>query len=274
MRQLLVRIIRRFRASESTLRSGYFASAPSVQNALDIFQGEWHTTLPGELHGLRAGTIDLFEDPRISWALREMGEVAGKTVVELGPLEGAHTYMLEQAGCASITSIEGSPRAYLKCLVLKEILGLQRVHFLCGDFVEYLRGGPAKADAVIASGVLYHMTNPAELIDLISRMADRVFIWTHYYDERALAGRTDVRGKLSGRNETEYKGFRHALFRYEYGTSFGLKRFCGGPNPHAFWMERDAILDCLRYFGFNSIVTGFDEPDHPDGPAFAVVARK
>ncbi len=134
MRQLLVRIIRRFRASESTLRSGYFSSAPSAQNALDIFQGEWHTTLPGELHGLRAGTIDLFEDPRISWALREMGEVAGKTVVELGPLEGAHTYMLEQAGCASITSIEGSPRAYLKCLVLKEILGLQRVAFFVRRF--------------------------------------------------------------------------------------------------------------------------------------------
>jgi hypothetical protein len=74
--------------------------------------------------------------------------------------------------------------------------------------------------------------------------------------------------------EGEFAGFRHTLYRYEYWSSFGLKRFIGGPNPHAFWMERDEIIACLRFFGFNSITTGFDEPDHSDGPALAVIARR
>jgi hypothetical protein len=273
-RQLLAPVIRRFRPRESMLRSGYFASAPSPQNALDIFEGEWYTSLPREFRNLRAGPTDFFRDPRLAWGLGEIGDLTGREVIELGPLEGAHTYMLEKADCASVTSIEGNPRAYLKCLVMKEILGLQRSHFLCGDFVQYLRDAPARADALIASGVLYHMTNPAELIHLISGVTDRVFLWSHYYDEAALANKPQIRKKLRGSSTAEYQGFQHTLFRYEYWGSFGLKRFCGGPNPHAFWMEREAILDCLRWFGFNSIVTNFDEPDHPDGPAFAVVARR
>ncbi len=273
-RRLLAPVIRRLRAPESTLRSGYFAAAPSPQNALDIFEGEWYTSLPGEYSNLHAGRIDLFQDPRLSWGMTEIGDLAGRHVLELGPLEGAHTYMLEQANCASITSIEGNPRAYLKCLVLKEVLRLQRARFLCGDFVEYLRAAPPKADLVIASGVLYHMTSPVELLHLISRVTDCVFLWSHYYDDAAIAKQTQIRKKLTSRMASEYQGFQHVLFRYEYWSSFGLKRFCGGPNPHAFWMERRAILDALSFFGFNSIVTNFDEPNHPDGPAFALVARR
>lgn len=273
-RQLLARVVRRFRPSESRLRSNYFASAPSPQNALDIFQGEWYTSLPNEYHKLRAGSIDLFDDPRLAWGLSEIGDLGGKNALELGPLEGAHTYMLEQAGCASVTAIEGNPRAYLKCLVLKEVLGLQRSRFLCGDFVEYLRDAPPQVDFVVASGVLYHMTNPARLVHLISRVTDCVFIWTHYYDETAVTKKPNIRRKLTARQPAEYEGFRHVLHRYEYWGSFGLKRFIGGPNPHSFWMERDAILNCLRHFGFQSITTHFDELEHPDGPALALVARR
>lgn len=273
-RQMLAPIVRRFRPRESTFRSSYFSSAPSPQNALDIFEGEWYTSLPGEFRNLRAGPIDLYNDPRLAWGLSQIGDLTGKNILELGPLEGAHTYMLEQAGCASITSIEGNPRAFIKCLVLKEVLSLQRSHFLCGDFVEYLRGAPPKTDLVVASGVLYHMTNPVELIHLISRVTDCVFLWSHYYDEAALLTQPQIRKKLTGHKSAEYQGFPHVLFRYEYWGSFGLKRFCGGPNPHAFWMERTAILDCLRFFGFKSIAIGFDEPAHPDGPAFALAARR
>src|SRR5581483_4461014 len=273
-RQFLAPLIRRLRRDDSTLRSAYFNSAPSAHNTLDIFEGEWYTSLPADYRSLRAGATDFYQDPRLAWGLAEMGDLTGKQVLELGPLEGAHTYMLEKAGCGAVTSIEGNPRAYLKCLVMKEVLGLQRSHFLCGDFVEYLRAAPPKVDAVIASGVLYHMTNPVELIHLISRVTDCVFFWTHYYDAAALAGQPQIRKKLTSQTNAEYQGFQHALFRYEYWSSFGLRRFCGGPNPHAFWMEKQTILDCLRWVGFNSVVTNFDEPNHADGPAFAVVARR
>jgi SAM-dependent methyltransferase len=82
-------------------------------------------------------------------------------VLELGPLEGGHSFMFERLGAREVIAIEANPRAYLKCLIIKELLDLRRVRFLCGDFLEYLRADGTDFDLVFASGVLYHMRNLA-----------------------------------------------------------------------------------------------------------------
>lgn len=76
----------------------YIKSAPSSQNALDIFKGEWASMFPANA-SLVAGTIPLFEDNRIAWAIEQLRGVQSKHIVELGPLEAGHTYMLEKHGC-------------------------------------------------------------------------------------------------------------------------------------------------------------------------------
>lgn len=256
----------------ATISTDYIRAAPSAQNAIDIFAGRWFSQLP--LADTRAGDVALFEDPRIAWAISELGGLEGKTVLELGPLEGAHSYMLERAGAASIISIDANPEAFLKCLIVKEALGLARTHFLCGDFVEYLRHSPPQFDAGIASGVLYHLQDPVELIALLSRTAARLFLWTHYYDAAVIAANRRLASMFVGQSSSEREGFRHTLYRYEYWGSFGAKRYCGGSRPHAHWMRRDEILACLQHFGYNQITTNFEASEHVDGPAFALVARK
>ena len=268
----------RFRHYVKLLRSGqrisdrYLTSAPSAQNALDIFEGEWWSRFPGRLSDLHAGQIGMFEDPRIAWALSQFGNVEGKTVLELGPLEGCHSYMLEQAGFGRVTAIEANPRAYLRCLVTKEVVGLARTHFLCGDFLEYLRNSPPPFDAAVASGVLYHMAEPVELLALLSKVTQRLFLWTHYYDTDVISKKSKIAHSFTGDYESEYAGFRYRLFRQQYGRSFAMRRFCGGCRPHSYWMQREDILRCLRHFGFQAIQTNFEEPDHASGPAFALVA--
>lgn len=249
-------------------------TAPSKQNAINIFEGRWWSRFPEPFADLQAGSVALFEDPRIAWALTEFGDLRGKTVLELGPLEGAHSYMLERAGAESVVSIEANPEAFLKCLIVKETVGLARTHFVCGDFVEYLRGSPPRFDAALACGVLYHMVNPVELIGLLSGVTSRLFLWTHYYDAKLIAADRKLAGMFTGQPQSEHLGFRHTLFRYEYWGSFGARQFCGGSRPHAHWMRRDEILACLRHFGFTDIRTNFEAPDHPDGPAWALVACK
>jgi hypothetical protein len=252
----------------------YITSAPNDQNALDIFKGEWWSQFPQQFGHVQAGQIRVFEDPRVRWALSKLGNVSGQTVLELGPLEGAHTYMLEQAGFGSILSIEANPRAYLKCLIVKEIVGLTRTRFLCGDFLEYLRNSPAQVDAVFASGVLYHLINPAELIGLLSKITRRLFLWTHYYDPGIISRNRKLAGRFKHEHENEYAGFRHQLFRYDYGGSFRLARFCGGSRPYAQWMRREDIIACFKHFGFGEVLTSFEEPDHPNGPAFALITLR
>jgi Protein of unknown function (DUF1698) len=247
----------------------YIDSAPSPQNAINIFKGEWSSRLPGSYANLSAGQIRLFEDDRIQWAISEFGDVGDRTVLELGPLEGGHSYMLEKAGFGSVLAIEGNTRAYLKCLVIKEMLRLSRVQFLCGDFVEYLRHASVRFDCVLASGVLYHMIQPVELLSLLSHTTDRLFLWTHYYDPRHPKSR-----RFRVPREVEYAGFKHTLYPQEYGPSLVRGGFCGGSRPFSHWMTRDDILACLQFFGFDSIRTNFEELHHSNGPAFALVATR
>ncbi|NET07055.1 MAG: class I SAM-dependent methyltransferase [Symploca sp. SIO2B6] len=250
----------------------YIKSAPSPQKTLDIFKGEWSSKLPDTLATLEAGSALLFQDPRIEWCASQIGGFENKSVLELGPLEAGHTYMMESLGAQSIISIEANTRAYLKCLIVKELLELKRTRFLCGDFVEYLRTNKKRFDICIASGVLYHMLNPAELIALASNVSDQLFIWTHYYDHEIISSNPSFAYRLSKGKSSDYKGFRHMLYPQKYEAALNWKGFCGGNDTSSYWLKREDILACLKYFGFNEIMINFDHPQHPNGPSFALMA--
>lgn len=270
----LSRLVPRGTPADSAL-DRYVHSLPSPQNALDIFKGEWSSRLPEPFASLRAGEARLFEDARITWFAEAIGGVDGRAALELGPLEGGHAYMLEQMGASAIVAVEANTRAFLRCLVVKELLELRRVTFLCGDFLEYLRHHAADFEICIASGVLYHMRNPVELIALLGRSPIRhVLLWTHYYDRDIILRSPVLAAQFSRATQAEHEGFRHWLHRQEYGPTLYQGRFCGGPAPTSSWMTRDEILACLSFFGFEELRVGFDHPDHPHGPAFAVAATR
>ncbi len=92
-----------------SILDAYVRSAPSAQNAVDIFKGEWASQFPAALTvPVQAGGIPLFEDGRIIDAIQQFGGVEGMRVLELGPLEGAHSYMMELYGAASVTAVESN----------------------------------------------------------------------------------------------------------------------------------------------------------------------
>lgn len=251
--------------------SEYIEGMPSDQDALDIFEGEWSSELPGPWKKLRAGSIPLFEDPRIDWAAEQLGGFRGQRVIELGPLEAGHTYMLESMGAESVLAIEGNRRAYLKCLIVKEVLNLKCSRFLLGDFVSFLRENNTSFDVCLASGVLYHMHRPAELIHLISRASNKVILWTHYYDKTIIENNATLAPKFSGSVRQNYNGFNHFLHEYLYKEALDWGGFCGGSHSYSYWMSRDDILASLRFFGFQDLRIGFEQPNHPNGPSFCVV---
>jgi hypothetical protein len=241
---------------------------------LDIFKDEWLSRMPTARPDLRAGLIPLFEDPRIYWAISEMGGVENRRVLELGPMEGGHSYILQQCGAASVLSIESNMRAFLKCLIVKNLFKLDRVEFRCGDVVSYLRQSPEPFDVVIASGVLYHMVNPVELLELVSRVTGRLFIWTHYYDEAIVSANAGVGHRMRQHWRAQHAGFDHGLHRYDYCKDPLNERFTGGLRSYSCWMEREEILACLRYFGLTDIRVNYEQRDHSHGPCFAFLAMK
>lgn len=251
----------------------YVRVAPNPQSAVDLFKGGWWSAFPAAC-GIEAGRTPLFEDSRIKWAIEKVGGVSGRRVLELGPMEGGHTYMLEQAGAASVIAIEASSRAYLKCLVSKEVTGLRRASFVLGDFEEYLRGAAERFDAVIACGVLYHLKDPVEMIHNLARFTDRVYIWTQYYIPERIAAIPHMKNRFPGNNPAEHAGFRYTAHRYEYGDFLDTTRFAGGSDEYSHWLSRDDLLGALRHAGFSDIEVGEDDMEHVNGPCISLVARK
>ena len=249
----------------------FVIEAPSAQNIVNIFADEWSSRMPPNLDAVSTpGHADLFADGRITWADQVIGPFRGMDVLELGPLEGAHSTMLEQLGAASVTAIEGNSRAFLKCLCVKELMGLTRTRFKLGNFLPYLQDCQPY-DAIICSGVLYHMTDPLRLLDLVTRKADRLLIWTHVYDKEVVADRDDR--ELFAPSEalagTPYRGSR----RLYPEAALTWKGFSGGADSHAIWMEKPSLLGFLEDRGYATFVE-FDHPSHPNGPAVGVCAKK
>ena len=246
-----------------------------AQRMVDIMKDEWSSSFPAPYGELRAGTVPLFEDSRISWLLETIGGVAGFNVVELGPLEAAHTYMLARAGAKLVTAIESNPKAFVKCLISKELLGITNALFIHADFCEFLNRTQDRWDLCVASGVLYHMSDPIQLLADMARVSDRLFLWTHYFDK----GLIEANGAIGPDRfhppaSGVTAGFPHQFYRFNYGAWAQKKGFCGGMAETSCWLSRDTILSALKHFGFTKIEIAHDQPNHPNGPSFALVALK
>ena len=254
-------------------RRNFVTTAPSAQTALDAVPDAWASSFPPPLDGLQAGRAPLFDDPRVSWAFEALGGVQGMAVLDLGPLEGAHSYMAQRAGADRVVAIEANRLAFLKCLVTKELLDLSSCSFRCGEVNEYLSSTSETFDVCIACGILYHMVEPVRLIDLISRAASRLVMWTHVFADDALANR-NLAGKLGAAQEVDYEGFRHRVHRHTYGLDSRLGGFFGGTQTYSNWLPRDDLMRALAHFGWSKVEVAFDEPSHPNGPALALVATR
>ena len=253
----------------------YVLTEPNNQNLLDIFKGEWSSKLPDNCALItQPGTARLFEDIRIVWAEQIFGNFTNWEILELGPLEGGHSYMFQARNAKNVISIEANTRAFLKCLCIKEIFKLDRVEFKLGDFVSFLENTDSQYDIVFASGVLYHMEEPIKLLELISKASQRLFIWTHYYDEDIILNREELRHKFSPLSSGEYNGVSYDYSTQSYKDALAWSGFCGGSQPVSKWLTRDSIIKALKQFGFTDIQINFEQPDHPNGPAFALCGQK
>ncbi len=253
----------------------YILKKPGAQNILDLFEGEWSSKLPDQF-GLNAvpGAAALFEDARIDWASQVFGSLVNQRILELGPLEGGHSYMFQQGNARSVVAIEANARAFLKCICIKEILHLDRVRFLLGDFMAFLQETDEEFDMVFASGVLYHMEDPLLLLKLLSDTADKLYLWTHYYDQEVITGREDLDRKFEPMSEVEFEGQVYQGSVQAYNEALDWSGFCGGPKPVSRWLTKQSIMQALQNFGYKDLQINFDAPDHPNGPSFSVCAVK
>jgi hypothetical protein len=259
-------------ALSPALLDRYVAGLPSAQTAVDALPG-WNMALPPSV-GVKAGEVPFYEDPRIHWALAQFGPLAGRSVLELGPLEASHTFMLERARPAKLDAIEANSLSFLRCLVVKELLGLKIARFHLGDFMAWLEQRPDRYDLIVASGVLYHMVEPVRLLEAIAARADAMYLWTHYASDAAMPKGDPRRMFISEPDVIECRGVRVRRYRRSYLGAWKEQSFCGGMHDLHHWLERDDILALLAALGFADLSIAHDDPGHRNGPAFSIFARR
>ena len=249
----------------------FLTSTPSHRNAYDLFEGRWASDLSELVPDLPVGggLPGFNADPRPRQAaeiLGREGRFDGYDILELGPLEGAHTCQLEALGANSVMAVESNSEAFLKSLVVKNIAGLTRSTFLLGDVSRHLAAPGPRYDLIFACGILYHMFDPLELIRLAAARSDRLFLWTHYYASQPRLKRHVPRA-------VEHEGQRLTLHELTYRDR-GLATFWGGNQGKTRWMELPDLIRVLAHHGLTETTVIADDPDFVNGPAVTLAARR
>ncbi|MGV1873708.1 DUF1698 domain-containing protein [Agrobacterium rosae] len=251
----------------------YETRAPSHQNAVDALPG-WNSAFPDHF-GIASGAHHLYADPRIDWAIENFGDLTGKSILEVGPLEGMHTYRLSLESPSTLDAVEANKMCFFRCLVTKQILGMEKAAFHLGDVKEWLRTNETVYDLAVASGVLYHMPDPGDFLTGLAARANAIYIWTHYFDDRVMPENDARRSPFSGRVETKMvAGIPVRYYERTYWQANKNASFCGGMKDRHYWMHKDDIISVLRQLGFETIIVAHEEKSHAGGPCFSIFCKK
>ena len=188
--------------------------------------------------------------------------------------------MLERLGAQRIDSIEANKLAYLRCLVAKEVYGLRRARFHL-DFLRALQN-PTRYNLIVACGVLYHMADPLLLLERMAARTDALYLWTHYFDDAEMPKGDPRRGAFRAPEPPHeeitriehFNGIDMKLHLRSYYRAWQKTQYCGGPVDRHYWLEKSQLIAALGALGFNSLAYNDVAPDHPNGPAISIFARR
>src|SRR5438045_332843 len=152
--------------------------------------------IDGKIYG---GGISAVGDVRVERFLRFAPEA--KTILELGSLEGAQSFILaQQPGVIRVVALEGREANLRKAQFVQELFEIRNVEFLQAHLRHSYLTAFGKFDAVFCCGLLYHLPEPWKLLAQLPAIAPRLFIWTQYAaDEEA----RDLSGRLRGKIHIE-----------------------------------------------------------------------
>ncbi|MEO1057828.1 MAG: methyltransferase domain-containing protein [Actinomycetota bacterium] len=241
-------------------RSSRGGDAPSSAASADVRPAGWWDLLPFTAHnivlapglGTRPGPTSPSDDVRTATMVAARGgSMRGDRVVDLGSLEGGFTLAFAALG-ADAVGIEVRDVSVARAELARALLGETNATFICSDLVDELDRQPP-ADAVLATGILYHFADPLDVLRRIRQLNPAVLLVdTHVAsDERTHECSDFVERVVDGHR------FRGRLF-HEFDADStpserGAMTWAAWSDEDAFWPIEDDLVRMLEIAGFAEI---------------------
>ncbi len=210
-------------------------------------------TMTVDAHGRHLGRGEaVFEIPdfRVRFVKDNLG-LEGKSVVEFGCLEGAHTVALAREA-REVVGVDGRASNLEKAKIRCRLYGVTAAFFK-GDVEQWV---PPAADLYFHCGVLYHLKDPASHLIRISKSTKELFLDTHY-----------TKGP-TGTYQCPEDGRTYPCFVYGEAPA-GAK---AGLQDTATWLRLPDILAILKR-SFQEVKVLRDEKER-NGLRVSLVAKK
>lgn len=180
------------------------------------------------------------------------GDLTGKSIVDLGCLEGGYTMEFARSGMCA-TGVEIRPSNFENCLLVKSQADAGNLDFINDDVWNLEKYGIF--DAAFCCGLLYHLDRPVEFIRLISRcVRDILILHTHFATDQ-----DETMFGLSSMSSNE--GFP-GRWLHEHDiddlAELDQKKWTSWNNKRSFWLTKAALIQSLKDSGFDMVYEQYD----------------
>lgn len=213
-------------------------------------RGPWITQFV--INGVPSGgDYKVVDDRRVQQFLERFPNV--RTILELGSLEGGHTFALARhQSVERVLAIEGRLANIDKAKFIGSLLGVSNVQFNHANLEALELASLGHFDAIFCCGLLYHLPEPWKLISQAPLVAPILFVWTVYANE------DEATIEIDGLRGREY-------------VEGGLNEPLSGLSPKSIWLTLPSLLEVLKRSGYGNIEV-LEKSQNPNGPAVSLAA--
>jgi 2-polyprenyl-3-methyl-5-hydroxy-6-metoxy-1,4-benzoquinol methylase len=199
--------------------------------------------------------VESDHDLRTRVVLDAAGGLASKRVLDVGCLEGGFSVEFARQGASEVVGVEVRRLSVRRCDLVRDLLGLTNLRFVCGDVLHELTRAQQPFDAVLATGILYHFPHPDVVLRLMrERCSGFMLLCTHVARADASShGCSDDIVEYVGEHGT-YRGRRYSERSVDAAEeNSGDDLWASWSNETSFWPLEDDLVRMIESAGFASI---------------------
>jgi hypothetical protein len=192
--------------------------------------------------------------------LNALFPLAGKTVIEFGPLDGCMTSGLVTLGVKKLTCIEARPENTIKTLIASYAFDWDMVELVMDDFhnVNCLNYGTY--DLAFAHGVYYHSLAPFLFLENLCSLSSNIFMGGFCATDSLPGGDYEL---------LEYEGEK-----YRVKMNQEIDYFTAGVNKVAYFFHKEDLMKFFRERNYEVIVISDEEVEISTGNYLRFLACK